>query len=286
MATPILGIAGGILGGLAELFGGTPSASALEQQAGGVVGRQFKSLEELIGAGPGLQDVRAGLGAQRNLGAFLLQLQQSGGLPSQQDITQTTGLAGQLFQGRRAGLEQAFERQRIGASRRAAVSGRSATDPVLANQLAQSQIRQESLLGAQQQAFGTSLALQLPGQRLGFASQRAQVLGGLGQQGLTNRAALLGFGRQVLGQEQKFRLGRGQQGGGLSGAIKGGFAGFGAGLSAANQLQQFNQNQGQDLQFGQSIFGAPTQAQGSFFGQDDPFSLGQPVRRGSFGTVA
>jgi hypothetical protein len=82
--------------------------------------------------------------------------------------------------------------------------------------------------------------MNLPGQRLSFAGQRADVLGALSNQAMQNRASLFGLGQSALGAEREFRLATATRtnsqsgGGGVGGAIPGalGGAGIGAGISS------------------------------------------------------
>lgn len=246
---PILGALGGLFGG-----GGKSTSigldlsdpSALENLLSGTGGQpgalqsQFQSLSDLVASGPGREDIQAGVESQRGLAALLAEMQETGGLPQQEDIQSGEAIARRLFGGQRTALEQQFEQQSIQASRQAAIAGRGGADPILQAKLAQEQSRQAALLEAQQGSAAQQLALSLPGQRLGFAGQRADVLTGLGQRALQNRLTLTQLGQSLLGQEREFRVRTAtkniQEGGGLgqalSGAISGGIAGFGAMQSA------------------------------------------------------
>jgi hypothetical protein len=151
-------------------------------------------------------------------------------------------MAGSLFQAQRLGLQQSMQDQTVAANRQAALSGRSANDPVLRAKLAQEQMRQGSMLDAQQGAFGQQLAMALPGQRLQYAGQRANLAGGLATQAMQNRLTLASMGEGIMNMERDWRLKTARHfstseqstGGGIGGAISGGLAGFGTGAAIAN----------------------------------------------------
>ena len=251
----------GLLGGLAGAQGNNSSQtttrnlapeSELEKRGGAVALGQLNELEKLFGAGPGMQDVQAGLTSQRDLASMLSQFAQGGFMPGQQDISQANTLAQQLFQGQQVGLNQAFDTQRQQASRNAARMGRSGIDPVLQNQLMQGQARQQTQLNADIGSYATQYAQSLPQQRLGFAQQLAGVNQGLASQAMANRQALLGLGSQLRGQEQNFRAGTATTtqstsgGGGFMGGLTGALGGVSAGLQAGKAFQ------GMDFSFGGS----------------------------------
>ena len=201
-------------------------AGAFEQQGLGSASRGLSQFEELIGQGPGAEDIQNALGAQRSFADQLGAASEGGLLPTEQDISSTGSLAERLFQGQRFAQEQAFAEQRQGAQRQAALLGRSATDPVLAAKLAQSQTSQSGQLAANQGSFATQLALQQPGQRLSLAGQRANVLGGLASQALNNRQNLFKLGQSVRGQESTFRTNAAGSGPDSAARFSQGLAGF------------------------------------------------------------
>ena len=233
-------IFGGIVGAIKKP--GLGAETELEQQGRAATQENFKSLRDILGAGPGKEEFLTGIQAQKDLAVRLQGLTESGGLPSRADIRQTRDLAGGLFAGQREQLNQDFEQQRIQASRQAALSGRAAFDPILANKLAQSQTRQSRLLSSQEGAFGIGLALQQPERQLGFARERTGILTGLGQQGISNRNFLLGLGRNLQQSERSNRFQsakfEGSRGGGFGGAFSGAIAGAGAGLSIGSFAQR------------------------------------------------
>lgn len=222
-------------------------AGATEQQSGQSVNSNFSQLQDFANLGPGASDVTAGVGASRDLATLLQQYQQTGGAPSQQDIQQGQGYAGKMFAGQRLGAQQAGIEAQQQFAQQAAIQGRGGLDPIFRNKVAQQQQQTEAQIGAAEGAFGAQQAQQFSQNRLGFASQRANVLGGLATQALSNRQALVGMGSQIQAAERNFRLatatkttsgttsgaGGSQEGGGVGGAITGGLAGLGAGASIA-----------------------------------------------------
>lgn len=247
----ILGAAGGILGAIGGAQGSQQNqtvrrelapASAGETRGGELALQNLNDLQGLLGQGPGAQDVAAGVGAQRSLADLLKQLQESGGLPGAQDVQAAQSFAGQVFQGQQNSLTNAFEDQRVQASRAQARLGRGGFDPVLQNKLAQEQTRQQGQLAADQGSFAAQFAQQLPQQRLGFAQQYAGVQSGLASQAMANRQALFNLGSQLQNQGQQFRLGSAtttssqSQPGGFLGALTGGIAGASQGFAGGNNL--------------------------------------------------
>ena len=257
-AAGTIGTIGSAVGGIAGAIGGAQgdtkgsSSQLLLGQEGAQEGQGREAAQQglagfkdLINQGPGAQDVTAGLGAQRDLASQLQQYSQQGAIPSAEDIQQQNQLAGQLFAGRRQAITGAFAEQSQQAAQQAALMGRNPLDPVLRNKLAQQQTQQLNQLSADQGSFATQQALQQPQQRLGFAQQRAQILGGLATQALSNRQALAQLGSQLQQQQQNFRLSAaGKQstetsGGGLQGALTGAIGGIGAGAGLGKIAQGF-----------------------------------------------
>jgi hypothetical protein len=234
---------GAALGALGGLFGKKESvsrvmnpASELEIQAGTTINDQMGALKGLVGAGPGQQDVEAGLSAQRGLASLLQQFSQGGFMPGQQDFQQAQQFTNQAFAPQQMAMQQQFADEDLELQRLAARTGRNVNDPVLRNKLAQTRGNLQSQLGAQQTSFMSQFAQQMPQQRLGFAQQFAQVQGGLASQAMANRQALLSMGQGIRQQEQNFRLGSAQTvqtgGGGFGGMLTGAIAGAGTGLSS------------------------------------------------------
>lgn len=216
------------------------AASGLEDAASSGISSDYDTMRRYADAGPGAGDISAGTGASRDLAAMLDQYSKSGGIPGAADITSAQNLAGGLFQGQRMALQQNFMDQETESARNAAISGRGANDPVLRNKLAQEKTRQQMLLDANQGSLSQQLAMQMPGQKLGYASQRANVLQGLASQAMSNRQALLSIGEGIQSNERNFRIAtatkENTQHGGVGGAISGGLAGLGAGMSAVSGM--------------------------------------------------
>lgn len=206
----------------------------------------YNQLEGMVNAGPGQQSVTNSVGATNDYANMLQQYQQNGGAPSQADINQGNQLAQNVFAPQQTQLQQSFLQQQIDANRQASMLGRSTNDPVLRAKLAQSETQQQSLLNSQQGSYAAQFAQQQPMQKLGFAQQRAGVLGGLATQAMQNRQALASLGSGLLNQQQNYQLAtsghwsngtqQGSSGGGVGGAISGAIGGLGAGLSAGSNL--------------------------------------------------
>lgn len=251
MAFPIAMAGMGLLGGLAGAQGSKSSQTytkqlapetALEQQMNPDILKNYGGLAELLGLGPGAQDVTAGLDSQRGLAAMLQGFIQTGGAPGQQDFQQGNDLASMMFAGQRNQLQNNFQDQQVNSDRRAALMGRAGNDPILAAKLGQEQTRQMGQLDAEQRGFAGQYAMQLPQQRLQFASQFANVQGGLASQALQNKLQLLQTGQQLRNDDRNFRLGSASttastsSGGGLGGFISGALGGAGAGASIGSMF--------------------------------------------------
>lgn len=243
------GILGGLLGGIA---GSQPDemkssswvdvgkSTAREDQALNRENNLFDSLFKLVHMGPGEEAVSGSLGATNDFAAMLKEMMGTGGLPSQGDIDTSEGLAGSLFGRRRTALQQSFEDASTDTSRLSAMLGREVNDPILQAKLRTGMMRETALLDADQSAWATDYATKLPERRLGFASQRADVMGNLARQAMNNRSALLGIGSNIAANERSWRLQTGKQhsnqetGGGLKGFVGGAMAGAGMGASIGN----------------------------------------------------
>lgn len=222
--------------------------TGLEKRSNQIQQQQLEQINQLVEAGPGTQDVTAATGASRSLADLIARFQSTGGLPGQSDIQQSQQFAQAAFRPQQVALEQAFEDQSAAAQRNAAIQGRSGTDPVLQARLAAEQTRQQNFLGAQQGAFANQLAMQAPQRQIGLAGARADVLGGLATQAMSNRSSLLSLGNQLRQQERQFRLATATRrsetsqevgaGDRAAAAISGGISGFGAGVGMAGGVGQ------------------------------------------------
>ena len=241
----IASAAGGIAGALGGVGGsqtGTTRQLAGESQSE-AYGRATSmgalgQMGDLTNAGAGTQDVTAATGAQRDLAGTLQQYSQQGGnMPTQQDIQQQNTLAQSLYAGRRQAITGNFAEQQQNFAQQAATQGRNPLDPVFRNKLMQEQTKQLGQLGAEQGSFATQQAMEQPGQRLQFMQGRAQILGGLASQAMSNRQALFNMGNKLQEQGMGLRektagtqVNQGQQGG-IGGAMAG--IGMGAGIGQA-----------------------------------------------------
>jgi hypothetical protein len=85
-------------------------------------------------------------------------------------------------------------------------------------------------------------------QRLGFAQDRANVLGGLATQAMSNRQTLASMGQSIQQADQTWRLNTGtkwgtqntESGGGAKGAISGGIAAGGAAMGLMGGMGSFS----------------------------------------------
>lgn len=248
----IAGMAGGgLLGAISGAQGQTTTqnssvnvapAGEAELQAGKIQTDQLTALQQLIGLGPGQQDITNSLNSTRGLAQLLQQYQQGGYRPTQQDQADAGQFARESFAGQQTQLNQSFQDAQTGANRQAALAGRGPNDPIMMNKLMQERTRQQQQLGAQMGSFQAQQAQAAPMQRLEFANQLSGVQGGLASQAMANRQALFGLGSQLKQQEQQFRLGTASRtssqtsGGGAAGAINGAIAGMGTGGNIAGMF--------------------------------------------------
>jgi hypothetical protein len=206
-----------------QKYAGTPNRA--EEVYGDEMNRAYNEYRGILEQGPGASDVSSAVGSSRDLATLLEQYMKTGGLPGQGDIDQAQGLAGGMFNARRTALSQSMQDQEVLAAREAARLGRSTTDPVLQNKLRGGFMRQQDSLMAEQTDFGNRIAMDLPGRRLGFANDRANVLNNLAAQAFSNRAAILAAGSNLFNNERNARLGLASttqlSGGGVKGAAAG-----------------------------------------------------------------
>lgn len=229
--------------------------SELEKLAGKNVQSSLGDISNLVGLGPGAQDITSSLSAQRGLAGQLESFAQGGFLPSESDVTRSREFAASQFAPQQEVLKQSYQDAQVRANQLATQLGRSVDDPIIQARLQTDLARQTSVLGAQQNAFASQFAQNLPQQRLQYQAQLADVRGSLASQALSNRQALLSLGSQVQSAERQFRLNTGQRysnttqeqssGGGLGGAISGALGGAGAGLSFASMFGGGSKSPGQ-----------------------------------------
>ena len=264
-----LGLAAGAAkGGMADSkttrrdvqFGPSAFGQYLEGTNGqdGSISQNYKSFEGMVNAGANQSDVSQGTQSQRDLAQMFSDYSKNGGSdPTAADISGSNSLADKLFGAQQTQLQQSFSDQSVEANRRAAISGRSLNDPMLAAKLAIEQTRQQNVFNQQKGGWATQYAMNQPLQRLGFAQDRTNVLSGLATQAMANRQALFSMGNQLHQKELNWRLGTAGEttssGGGLGGMISGGFSGIGAGMQAANSFASMGSSSGGAPQSGYNL---------------------------------
>lgn len=203
----------------------------------------FKTLENLLKLGPGESEISANTTFQNQFADQLQQLFQTGGMPNQNQVAQANQYANQMFAPQQTALDQQFEDHQVQSKRLAAKLGRPGNDPILRNKMIQEQTRQQRLLDSQKGAFGSQFAQQLPQQMMDIGGMLSNLRSGLATQAFQNRQSLLTMGQQLVQNERNYRVstanryGESQNrnwaysGGGAAGAINGGIAGLGAGMS-------------------------------------------------------
>jgi hypothetical protein len=227
-----------VLGAIAGGQKSSTSASRqiLEQTQTGTAGanmvmQNLPQMQQFVNLGPGEKDVKRGLGAQRGLADMLQSYAQGGFMPTQADWTSARQFATDAFAPQAVAMKQGFQQQEQRTAQLAARMGRGVNDPILQARLAQEQMQAGERLGAQQSAYSSQFAQAMPGQRLGYMQNLAQVRQGLATQAMTNREALIRMGSQLEAQGQQFQLGGAgvtqTGGGGQAGAISGFLAGAG-----------------------------------------------------------
>lgn len=223
-------------------------ASGLEQSADKGVASSYSALQSMVGAGPGQSDVSAATSQQRSLASMLSDYAKTGGAASQQDVLQAQEQAKLQFAPQQVALDQSFTQEKERAAQLAAQLGRPINDPYIQAQLGKERMNNMQMLAANQGAFVNQQSQQTAINRLGFAQQLTDTRNSLASQAMANRQALLSIGQGIQANERSWRLntgtrwGTGQSdtysGGGTKGAIEGGIAGFGAGMSAAGGMGQ------------------------------------------------
>jgi hypothetical protein len=205
------------------------SATAAEQTGQNGMLDSYAKLMEMVNAGPGQQDVARSYSSSRDLASLLDDYSKGGYMPTSSDQSQAQSLAQGLFNPQRVAMQQAFQDQNTQYARQAALMGRSPTDPVLAAKLAQEQTRQSAMLDANQNSFAMQQAMNNPLQRLGFATDKNNILSGLATQAMANRQAIASMGEGIMNNERQFRLATAthygnqqtESGGGFKGAFNG-----------------------------------------------------------------
>lgn len=251
------------------------------KRTGGEIESLYQRLSKDLQAGPDLTRFKQAQEAGTDLEKMLLEYQKTGGLPGQEDITQAGSLAQNLFAARRQALQQDLEDQYTQFEQEMGRRGLMTNDPVARAKMRTGFMRQRDLLGAEQQAQATGIAMGLPGQRVGAATQRYNLLGemfnaedALYQRGLSNLQTLIGTGSSLLGQEQNWRYtispktqAQTTPGGGFVGGLANTLALGGGIMKTVGMFNQAGGLQGMGLgSFGASPVAAPAAAQPSYSG--------------------
>ena len=182
-----------------------PDSDLLKRATTDIAG-DYSGLRDLYAQGPGSSDVQAGYDANNSLANMLQSYSQGGYMPNQGQIDTANSYAKSQFGAQQASLNNMFSNQQLQANQASARLGRSGNDPVIRNMLARTQGQQHGVLDAQQGAFASQYAQNMPLQNLHFANQFAQVRGGLATQALANKHALLGLSQQQQQNERNFQL--------------------------------------------------------------------------------
>jgi hypothetical protein len=144
--------------------------------------------------------------ASQNYGNLLQQYQQSGGLPTNQDLASGRSFAEQTLAPQREQIDLAMRQSTEAARQQAALSGRGPNDFAMNTRLAGQRSDLLNQLGAQQSSVGAQYAQQLSQNRLGFAGQFADLQQGLASQAMQNRIAIMGLGSQIQNAGRNFRV--------------------------------------------------------------------------------
>ena len=232
-------IAGAVLGGIAgsqkkqtnatdNSFSSTYLAPQSELGQAAQKGQlsNYNSFQDLVNAGANQSDVTAAAGQQRSLADMLQSYSQGGFMPTQNDISYANQMSSQL-------LQPSFYQQGIDANRLASQLGRPINDPVIQAKLRTAEAQQQGQMA-------TQMAMQLPQQRLGYATQLADVRNNLASQAMSNRQAILGIGGNILGQSNQMQVAGAshqgwdtknqQSGGGFAGTLTGMIGGAGGAM--------------------------------------------------------
>ena len=202
----------------------------------------YDELKKLVAAGGNDSDVSRATGATRSFADMLAEYAKTGGMPSESDLSTSNRFAESIFNPQRTKLNQVFEDQKVQAARLSASLGRSVDDPILQAKLRTNMMNNMASLESEQGAYGSQLALQMPGQKLGYAQNNVNVLQGLASQAFQNRSALLSLGNQLGNQEYQKRFQESTKhaenvsGGGFKGAVAGGLSGLSAVLDVVGMF--------------------------------------------------
>ncbi len=201
--------------------------------------KNYNDLSDLVGRGPGANEVSANTQFQNQYAQQLQQLMGNIANPNQQ---QNFATAQQYFAPQQTALNQQFEQQGVQSNRLAARLGRAGNDPILRNKLSQEQTRQQTMLNSQIGQFGQELPAFQANQIMGVGNALSNLRGGLATQAMNNRSQMLSMGQQLAASERQYRINTAQQygssyshgetlsGGGMKGALGGAMQGFSMGM--------------------------------------------------------
>lgn len=223
------------------------SLSQLGQMSQADLQRNLEMLGGYTNAGAGMNDISGAASSQRSLADLFNQYSQNGGMPTQSQIGQAQGYAQSIFDPQRLALQQSYQTAQTDTGRLAGQLGRSVDDPILNAKLQLGHMQQRQQLESQQGAFGSQMALQMPGRSLEYASQANQLRQQLASQAFSNRYQLAGLGSNIFSNAQNYQLATAQHygdmsqqiGGGWGGALKGFIGGAGGGFGAMSKLGAF-----------------------------------------------
>lgn len=284
-AAAIMG--GGILAtgaaGAAAGYMGTPGLALGNQSAYGAAGQNaaisgINGIQDLVNAGPGAQQEQEYTQSGEDLSSLIQKYVQNNGMPTGSDTQNAQAFASNMFAPQQVGLQQSFLQQGYAANQNSALMGRAGNDPILQAKMRTSMMQQQSMLNAQQGAFGSQYAMNMPQQRIGLAGQRMSVLGGLASQAMANRQALVASGSSMYGQGLQSQEYTASHPGGWSGMLTGLIGGAGAGMSAANSFSNMGGGGGMGgMSGGAGGYGGGASSnyyaqQGAFGASASPFS--------------
>lgn len=222
-------VAVGVIGGMAAMgaIGGAmksgPDANTYGRQE---AGSAYDAYKNLVGKGPGEQDVTNSYNATRDYSTVVGNLANTGLYNS----SEGNRLAEMQFAPQRQALAQSLQDQMAQANRAASAAGRSSNDPILRARLGAEQMRQSASLSAAQSSAAMDLGRQSTMDMLAMRGQQVNTLQGLASQAFSNQQNLFNMGSQI----QQMDMGNAQyeqsRGGGWKGGLTGAITGAGAGM--------------------------------------------------------
>ncbi len=227
MSFAVVAVAGGA--GLGALAGSIKSGSAANMYGRGESQKAYDAYKNLVGAGPGQQDVTNSVNANRDYSTVLGNLANTGLYNS----SEGNRLAEMQFAPQRQALAQSLQDQMATANRAASAAGRSSNDPILRARLGAEAMRQTATLNSAQYSASMDLGRQSTVDMLGMRGQQVGVLQGMADQAFGNQSNLFNMGSQLQQMDNNAASYESSRGGGLKGAITGGISGAAAGMQMA-----------------------------------------------------